>query len=201
MKHMDNYTIDGNPDEWNSTPSLDINIKNQVLSSPEKWKRPEDGSCTFKAAVSGNNLLISINVVDQQIITNGTNNDKIEIYYRDMNSSERRWYRGGTILLPTQKDNGKIEGLTMRAGRSEIPVNSNIKTYYKTHQNGYIMELLVPFQDLGFDSTPAKGSETGFEVVLTNAVNDDNDVYQIRMSGTGSEVGYRKTVFNRFEME
>lgn len=41
----------------------------------------------------------------------------------------------------------------------------------------------------------------GFEVVLNNAVNKDGNIYEIRMSGTGSEVGFRDIVFNRFEMQ
>jgi len=201
LKSMDNYTIDGNLDEWTAISSLDVNTKSQVLSSREKWKISDDGSCSFKAAVAGDNLLISIDVIDQQIITEGSNHDHVEIYYRDMGSRQGRWFRGGTIFLPTQHENGKLEGLAIRAGRREIPVNSDIKTYYIAHQNGYTMEFSVPFRDLGFDAVPAKGSEIGFEVVLTNAVDDGSNLYQIRMSGTGSEVGFGNTVFNRFEIK
>jgi len=47
----------------------------------------------------------------------------------------------------------------------------------------------------------AKGRGIGVEIVLTNAVKEGNNVYQIRMSSTGSEAGFSNTVFNRFEME
>jgi hypothetical protein len=117
LKSLDNYTIDGNLDEWSSISTLDINTRSQVFLSPEKWQTPSDGSCSFKAAVSGENLLISVSVIDKQILTEGPNNDNLEIYYSDMRPSQGRILRGGTIYLPAQQENGKIEGLTVRVGR------------------------------------------------------------------------------------
>lgn len=145
LKSMDKYKIDGNLDEWSNISSLDINAGSQVLSDQATWTKPDDGSCSFKTAVSGNHLLLSINVVDGQIITEGANNDHLEIYYRDMNSGQGRMFRGGSIILPVQQENGKMEGFTLRVGRREVPVNNDMKTYYKTHQNGYTMELSIPF--------------------------------------------------------
>ncbi|HYQ56681.1 MAG TPA: sugar-binding protein, partial [Draconibacterium sp.] len=187
--------------EWDGINSLDLNNKSQVILSPEKWQNSSDGSCSFKAAVSGDNLLMSIEVTDGQILTEEPNNDNVAIYYGDLSSNQGRRFRGGTINIPAQQENGTVEGLTIRAGRSEIPIDNTIKSYYKKSQNGYTVELSVPFQTLGFSSVPAKGSETGFEVVLTNAMKEGNSTYQIGMSGTGSEVGYSANVFNRFEME
>lgn len=199
LKSLDNCIIDGDLDDWNTVSSLDINTKSQVISSIEKWQTPKDGSCTFKAAVSGDNLLIAIHVIDKQIVTEGLNNDRVEIYYREMAIGQNRGYSGGTIFLPAQPVNGILQGLSIRVGRRETPITNAIKTYYKTLQNGYSMELSIPFKDLGFSSVPEKGSETGFEVVLNNAMNDVSGMHQIRMSSTGSDVvGYGNAVFNRF---
>ncbi len=186
LKKLSNVTIDGDLSEWENIPSLDINNKEQVYNTSEEWHTINDGACSFKAAISGNNLAIAVNVTDRQVITDQLSTDNIQIVFRKTEPENFRMFRGGRILLPARPENGKIENATLTIGRNSASLGEETQTFYKKTATGYIIELLIPFQSLGFESVPEKKSKLGMEIFLNNTLVKNGTNYQIKMSATGS---------------
>lgn len=199
LKKLSNVTVDGNLNEWENIPSIDINNKEQAYHMAEKWNTINDGACSFKAAISGENLSIAINVIDNQVVTGKEPADNVQVIFRNLDVEDFRMFRAGHILLPAQEKSGVIKGAVITAGRNSISPGEEVKTFYHKTEKGYTMELLIPFRSLGFDSVPGKGSKLGFEIFLNNTQEQNNTVYQINMSGSGSpDNSIFTSIYNRF---
>lgn len=199
LKKLNNVTVDGNLNEWESISSIDINDKEQVYHMADKWNTIDDGACSFKAAISGENLSIAINVVDNQLVTNEKLGDNVQVIFRNLDVEDFRKFRAGHILLPAQEQNGVIKDAVITVGRNSVSPGTEVKTFYNKTEKGYTMELSIPFGSLGFDSVPGKETKLGFEIFLNNTQEQNGTVYQINMSGSGSpDNSIFNSIYSRF---
>jgi len=228
MGNLSKANADGDMAKWKNIPSLEVNSSEQVFQMREKWQSPQDGSCSMKAAISGDNLLLAIDVTDKDISYNAavpSQNDAVEIFF-DARSAPAPVARPGAatvpggaaggptagggrggaggvtigqIILVAQEKDGPVEKAYWLQRRNSVPAPAEIKTFYHRTATGYTMELSIPFTLAGFRTTPVKGESIALEVVLDNRSGSGDTGNLIRMSGSGyPNSGTNSKAFSRF---
>lgn len=209
LGNLPGATADGNMSKWKAIPSLMVNTSAQVFQMREKWQGIQDGSCSMKAALSGDNLLLAIEVIDKEILFDAqlpVQNDAVEIYFdprlpvvpgaRNIGPSI-----GQIVLVPQEKD-GALEKAFWLQRRNSVQLPAEAKTFYRHTPEGYTMEVMVPLSLLGIKSAPLKGESINLEVVLNNRIGSGKDAYIIRMGGAGnSNLASNSKAFSRFTVK
>ena len=154
--------IDGTAESlWENVPSysLDNTIRGDEVSD-------SDFSARFRPLWDANNLYLLVEVTDETLV-----NDSDETYDDD----------GVEIYLDINNDKATSYGLDdyqiiFRYGDSDIAVNPSgrsipgIARAESTTNNGYLMELALPWEALGEDN-PQVGTQVGLDV---HAADDDD---------------------------
>jgi hypothetical protein len=212
MGNLQGANPDGDMAKWKNLQPLSVNSSNQVFQLRDKWQGPQDGSCSMKAAISGDNLLLFVEVTDKDFSNDAlvpSQNDGVEICF-DTRANVVPGVRtggapapgGGTnppaapggrassptpgqIILLAQEKDGTVEKAYWLQRRNNIPLPAEVKTFFRRTTSGYIMELSVPFTLIGMKTIPVKGESISLEVVLNNRVGKGESAYIIRMCGAG----------------
>jgi hypothetical protein len=225
MGNLPNANADGDMAKWKNIPALEVNSAGQVFQLHDKWQGPQDGSCSLKAAISGDKLLLAIEVTDKDIsydATTPSQNDAIEIYFDTRSSAALAGRTGpsvpggatavpaapggrtgmapiGQIILTAQEKDGAVEKAFWLQRRNTVPLPAEIQTFYRRTSNGYVIEVSVPFTLMGLKTIPVKGESIALEVVLNNRIGSGESAYLIRMSGAGySNSLTNSRAFSRF---
>jgi hypothetical protein len=205
MGSLPNARIDGDVVEWKNVPALAVNSAGQVFQLRDKWKGPEDGSCSLKAAVSGTNLVLAIEATDSDYSDTGAFawlNDGVQVYFDARRPEERGRMAGsgtGRLLLTAQDKDGPLERALWAQQRDTQPLPPEAKTAYRRSRRGYVIELSIPFALMGLPAAPATGENIALEIVLDNLKGSGDSTYKIRMSGSGhSPFEINSNTYNRF---
>lgn len=151
--------FDGEVDEW----LLDHRVEKLIVGSP-------NNICDFNVAWDDSYLYVAAKIIDDVIYTENPTaheNDAVEIYY-DGHNDKMKSYDGNDKQL-----------VCVAGKRTENYIS-------KITENGYTLELRIPFVDL--DVIPASGNLIGFDVDI---VDNDNIKYDhsrdgvIAFNGTG----------------
>lgn len=202
MGNLPGENIDGDLTGWGNIQSLKVNSSGQVFQSRDRWQSPQDGSCNMKAAISGDKLLLAIEVTDKEISYDAaipSENDAVEVCFvtraaipggrsgapAAQGNRPAMTMIGQMTLMPQGKD-GAVEKAYWLQRRNKVPLPEAIKTFYHHTPEGYTMEVSVPFTLFGLMTAPAKGESVALEVVLDNRTGSGESAYQIRMSGAGN---------------
>jgi hypothetical protein len=216
MGNLADAEFTGDLERWKNIPALEVNNISQVFQLREKWSGPQDGSCSLKAAKSGDNLLLAVDVTDAEISNDAsipTRNDAVEICFDSRLTVAASPGTGapatqagrpgmasiGQIILLAQKNDGPVEKAFWLQRRNTVPLPAEIKTFCHRTQKGYTLEISVPFRLLGFNTTPVKGDNIALEVVLDNLTGTGTSAYMIRMNGAGNATFLTNSkAFSRF---
>ncbi len=176
-------TIDGELKEefWNNATWHDV-ANRQVASMLSN-------NCNFAVAWDNDNLYVAVKVVDAEIVTENihesiNNNDGIEILIDPKNAKLLGKFDVKSLRLMYQVVDGAYQiwgGVTPQKNLSaKYP---DVKAAHAMTDDGYIVEALFPFADLGIEN-PKDGLIMGFEVTNndddaaeTKAASDRNTLY------------------------
>ncbi|MCD6100125.1 MAG: right-handed parallel beta-helix repeat-containing protein [Candidatus Marinimicrobia bacterium] len=173
--------IDGNIDPmWSNTPPMPIG--NVVIG-----ERQDDFYAEWRAMADETNLYILVNVKDSVLI----------------NDSGSNWWEDDAIEVFIDGDNSKgtsYDGINdfqygFRWGDSSINIGANslnktdgIDFFIKGTKDGYILELLIPWQTVGV--IPDVGDVIGFDIGVDDDDNGEARESQI-VSLAKNETGWR----------
>jgi endoglucanase len=166
-------TVDGNLSDWDGLPTNFVDYGSRPSSDPG-----EDGSFTFSAAADKDNLYISMQMADKNIIAgkHGTdfwNEDSMEFYINASDDLNARTY-GPKIfqvnINAADIGNTDPEGLTITGVNSS---DQKVRGFVFKTEDGWAFEAAVSLEGL---LTPAHGLEIGFQAQINGASVQDRDV-------------------------
>lgn len=166
-------TLDGDLADWGEIPAYFVDYGSNLPDSPE-----ENGSFTFAVAADMENLYITMQMPDQNIIAgqHGTefwNEDSMEFYINASGDLGARNFGPNIFQVninAADMGNSDPDGLTLTGVNS---ADHTIRGFVFKTEDGWGMETAVPLQDL---IQPTHGAEIGFQAQINGASVQDRDV-------------------------
>jgi len=166
-------TLDGKLDDWEGLPTYYVDHGSKPSPNPE-----EDGSFTFSTASDMDNLYVTMQMVDANIIAgkHGTdfwNEDSMEFYINasnDLNATDYTLKIFQVNINAADIGNTDPDALTVTGVFSS---DAHARGYVFKTEKGWGFEVAVPLKGL---LTPAHGKEIGFQAQINGASELDRDV-------------------------
>lgn len=173
--NISSITIDGNLNEWGSASSYNVNKVTQGTT---------ENTATFRAMWNNNNLFVAVQVSDNLLVNDSADlfdDDSIEIYIDGLNDKSGPYNSDDKQYVISI--NKSIVDYGVGITQKSFPVAIS------RTGNGYILEIGIPFSDIGI--TASDNKIIGFDI----GVNDDDNggIKDGQISWNGDGTGYMST--------
>ena len=195
---------DGRLDEWAPVPPVKIGGVRQIFEGEKNADGSKPASGEFRAAVSGSNLAIAVDVQDDEVGGDGDFwiNDGIELFWDLRKRGDRNGKHGpgtGQFCIQALDGDGVPSKMAWITGGTKQPsVPADVKAYCHRTAKGYVLEALIPLADMGCQVNPADGDDIGLEVVLDDLHGSGPDAIHFRMSIGGGQPWVDTGAYSRF---